>query len=76
MDKIIWIIIAIWTAGDRNDLMQFTNVSFSTKKECVEYVKVNYLALNNYVNKEYISHPDTPNIFYCTTPSEWQNFLK
>ena len=76
MNKIICIIIAIWTGGDGNALMKFNGHAFFTKKECFQYVKNNYLTLNNHVNKKYFSHPDTPNIFYCTTPSEWQNHLK
>ena len=76
MSKIIWIIIAVWTGGDGKDAIQFAELSFTTKKECVQYVKINYESLNNNVNKSYNSHQDTPNIFYCTTPDKWKNLLK
>ena len=75
MDKLLWIIIDIWTGGDGKDAMQFADISFTSKKECVQYVKLNYESLNNDVNKEFYSHPDTPNIFYCTTPKKWQTIL-
>ena len=64
----LYFIVAIFTASnstDKRDVYIFDNPSFSNKKECVQYVKTHFGALNLHVNEQYNAREDNPNLFFC-----------
>ena len=67
----LYFIVAMFTGSDdRKDAVIFENPSFTTRIECVEYVKTNFGALNLYVNEEYDAEWDNPNLFFCLNKKE------
>ena len=44
------IILSIWTGGDGSDAYIFENPIFNEQKSCVDYVKDNFIDLNQHVN--------------------------
>ena len=64
------IILSIWTGGDGSDAFIFENPIFNEQKSCVDYVKDNFIDLNQHVNKEYGDDLDNPNLFYCLDKDE------
>ena len=67
----LYFIVAMFTGSDdKRDAFIFENPSFTTRTECVEYVKTNFGALNLYVNEEYDAEWDNPNLFFCLNKKE------
>ena len=68
--KIFYLILSLWTGGDGNDLYIFDKPTFMEEIECVNFVKHNFLPLNEHVNKEHGTPGDTPNLFFCIRNDE------
>ena len=67
----LYFIVAMFTGSDdKRDAFIFENPSFTTRTECVEYVKTNFGVLNLHVNEEYKAEWDNPNLFFCLNKKE------
>jgi|TARA_Y100000296_G_C5108128_1_gene223658 hypothetical protein len=65
----IWLILVILT-GSEDESVLLKRPIFDTKELCTTYIVDNYAPLNEYINKKYKLHKDTPNLFHCTSLSK------
>ena len=63
----LWLIIVVLTQIDPQQVDIKTELKFTDRDSCYQFVYQNYDRLNGEVNKEYDQHKSTPNLFYCAS---------